>query len=63
VVVIKVRKVADGYVAEATPPHVRATWQTGEPMGKEALARRLTEEGAHMQDAWDAVLEADVQNP
>jgi len=58
---ISVRKVPSGYVAEATPPHVRERWETAIAMPARALITELRARGAHQTDIGDALFAADPE--
>ena len=57
---IAIRRDALGYFARATPPHVTRDWANLLPLSADALVKALCERGAHVQDAWDVVLEAEA---
>ena len=59
---IRVRKIGPLYKASASPPHSLSRWTNLLPLVREELVRQLTENGVHVQDAWDAVLMAEA-NP
>jgi hypothetical protein len=47
------------YEASATPPHVKGSWTTPEPMPARRLIEELQERGCHQQDIGDAMYEQD----
>ncbi len=54
------KKTLDGlYEAMATPPHVKATWSTVEPIPARRLIEELKARGCHQQDIGDAMYEQD----
>ncbi len=57
---IAIRRDALGYFARATPPHVTRDWANLLPLSKDNMVKALCEHGAHVQDAWDVVLEAET---
>jgi hypothetical protein len=55
-----VRKTKSGlYEATATPPHVKASWSTTEPIPARQLIKELESRGCHQQDVGDALYEQD----
>lgn len=57
---IAIRREAVGYFARATPPHVMSDWANLVPLSRDNMVKALCERGAHVQDAWDVVLEAEA---
>jgi hypothetical protein len=57
--VIQVAKVPKGYIAHATPPHVKTEWRSTKPLLAKALIAVLVERGAHQTDIGDALYAAD----
>jgi hypothetical protein len=47
------------YQAAATPPHVSASWSTGEPISASRLIEELKARGCHQRDIGDAMYEQD----
>ena len=57
---LAVKKTRDGlYEATATPPHVKASWSTTEPIVAKRLIEELKSRGCHQQDIGDALYEQD----
>ena len=56
---IAVRREGLGWFAKATAPEVKADWENRLPMSRDDLVKTLCERGAHVQDAWDVVLDAE----
>lgn len=48
-----------GYFAKATPPHVTREWANIDPLSRNDIVKALGVQGAHVQDSWDAVFEAE----
>jgi len=57
-VVFKVQKVGDRYLATLKRPW-RFSWTTRKPLTLTELTRAANRRGMHVQDFWDAVVEAD----
>jgi hypothetical protein len=55
---IKITKTQDGYMAEATPPHVKESWASASPLNAEEMVNTLREHGCYARDAWDAMQDA-----
>jgi hypothetical protein len=56
---IQIEKTNGGYLAHATPPHVKAEWRTTAPVTAASIIAALTERGAHQTDIGDAFYSAD----
>jgi hypothetical protein len=56
-------KSPDGYSAHATPPHVKAEWQSAVPMAARALFQELVRRDAHQTDIGDAFYSVDPNWP
>jgi hypothetical protein len=56
---IEIAKALGGYVAHATPPHVKAEWRSDRPMAVKDLIAELLGRGAHQTDIGDAFYFAD----
>jgi hypothetical protein len=57
--VIEITKLLDGYLAHATPPHVKTEWRSISPMAAGSLFQELKRLGAHQTDVGDAFYLAD----
>lgn len=57
---ISIRREMLGYFAKATRPHVVRDWANLLPLSRDDMVKALCERGAHVQDAWDVVLEAET---
>jgi hypothetical protein len=56
---IEIAKALGGYVAHATPPHVKAEWRSDRPMAVKDVIAELLGRGAHQTDIGDAFYLAD----
>ncbi|MGQ4584766.1 hypothetical protein [Lysobacter sp. F60174L2] len=57
---INIQKVADGYLAQVTPPHGGdSAWEATEPLAIDALIKKLLALGCHQTDIGDAFYQAD----
>lgn len=56
---IEVKWSPEGYTAQAAPPHTSHAINITQPMSADALASTLSNAGAHVQDIWDAVTDAE----
>lgn len=56
---IKIRKIAGVYMAEATPPHAKRRWKSLLPMNARRTLEGLIRHGVSLPDAFAAMGEAD----
>jgi hypothetical protein len=57
---LTVKKASNGlYEAAATPPHVKTSWSTTEPIPAKRLIEEWKARGCHQRDIGDALYEQD----
>lgn len=56
---IEAKKFLGGYILSVSPPHSNVAWANAVPLSLDGLAVATEHLGIHMQDYWDALLEAD----
>ena len=58
---IKIEKVAGGYLARATPPHGQEFWRNASPLSSAELIDALRTRGIHTAYITNALYEADPE--
>lgn len=56
---IEAKKVLGGYLLSVSPPHSNVAWSNSTPLTLDELHAATEHLGIHMQDYWDALLDAD----